>query len=76
MSHLLVFPLFRKGNAVRFFHFVFFVSGSVSFAFFFWGGGGGSLFEILFWGVGLGLVFFGGFLPMFLFYVLTVRSRN
>ena len=29
-----VFPLLERGNAVRFFHFVFFVSGSVSFVVF------------------------------------------
>ena len=66
-----------------FFHFVFFVSGSVSFAaffavFLFLG----SLFEkiigseLLLLGVGVGLVFFGRFLPMFLLYFLAVRSRN
>ena len=29
-----------------------------------------------FWVVGVGLVFFGGFLPMFLLYFLAVRSRK
>ena len=32
--------------------------------------------ELLFLGVGVGLVFLGGVLPMFLLYVLAVRSRN
>ena len=42
----------------------------------------GSLFEkifgseLLFLGGGVGLVFFGGFLPMFLLYFLAVRSRK
>ena len=32
--------------------------------------------ELLFLGVGVGLVFFDGFLPMFLLYVLAGRSRK
>ena len=42
----------------------------------------GSLFEkifgseLLFLGVGVGLVFVGGFLPMFLLHFLAVRSRS
>ena len=62
-----------------FFPFVFFVSGPASFAFFFAALLFlGSLFEkisgvivgskLLFLGVGFGLVFFGGFLPLFLFF--------
>ena len=80
---LQVFPLLEGGNAVRFFHFVFFVSGSASFVVFFtvllfl-----GSLFEnffgseLLFYGVGVGLVCFGAVLPMLLLYYSFFRSRN
>ena len=65
----------RGGNAVRFFHFVFFVSGSVSFVVFcrssplrvvFFEKFSGANF--CFWGGCVGLVFFGGFLLMFLLY--------
>ena len=75
-------PLFERGNAVRFFHFVFFVSGSVSFVVFFVLLFLGSLFEkffgseLLFYGVGVGRVVFGAVLPMFLLYYLVSRSRN
>ena len=78
-----VFPLLEGGNAVRFFHFLFFVAGSVSFVDFF----AvllflGSLFEkifgseLLFLGVGVGRVFFGAVLPMFFLYCLVFRSRK
>ena len=81
--YLVGFPLLEGGNAVRFFHFVFFVSGPVSFVVFFtvllfl-----GSLFEkifgseLLFLGVGVGRVFFGAVLPMYLLYCLVFRSRK
>ena len=60
----------------------FFVSGLVSFAVFAVPLFLGSLFEkisganFVFGLSVLGLLFFGGFLPMFLLYVLVVRSRN
>ena len=72
-----------RGKCCAFFSFCVFVSGSASFTVFF----AvllflGSLFEkifgseLLFLGVVVGLVFFGGFLPMFLLYVLAGRSRK
>ena len=70
------------GNAVRFFHFVFFVSGSASFVVFSVLLFLGSLFEkifgseLLFLCVGVGRVFFGVVLPMFLLYYSFFRSRN
>ena len=66
------FPLLEGGNAARFFHFVFLVSGPVSFAVFCRSSRLRVVFEknfgseLLFSGLGVGLVFFGGFLPMFL----------
>ena len=66
-----------------FFIFVFFVSGPVSFVFFlsFFSSKGRFLKKFsganfCFWVVGLALVFFGGFLLMFLLYFLAFRSRN
>ena len=55
-----------------FFHFVFFVSGSVSLSLF------GEIFgsELLFLCVGVGRVFFGAVLPMLLLYYSFFRSRN
>ena len=71
------------GNAVRFFHFVFFcVWFGVSCRFFavllFLGSLSEKTFgsELLFLVVGVVLVFFGGFLPMFSLYVLAVCSRT
>ena len=79
-----LFP--QGGNAVRFFLFVFFVSGPVSFAVFyrssllrgaFWKIFGS---ELLFLGGCVGLVFFGGFLLLFLLHFWrfapeTVRKK-
>ena len=72
-SECLTFPLFEGGNAVRFFSFcVFCVWFGVFCRFFAVLLFLGSLFEnnfgseLLFLGVGVGLVLFGGFLPMFL----------
>ena len=77
-----VFPLFEGGNAVRFFILFFCVWSGVFCLFFAVLLFLGSLFEkifgseLLFLGGGAGLVFFGGFLPMFLLYFLAVRSRK
>ena len=66
-------PLLEGGNAVRFFLFVFFVSGSASFVVFYRSSllrvVVGKIFgrELLFYGVGVGLVCFGAVLPMFCF---------
>ena len=77
------FPLLEGGNAVRFFHFVFFVSGSGVFCRFFCvllflGSFFEKIFgsELLFLGVGVGRVFFGAVLPMFLLYFCFFRSRK
>ena len=66
-----------------FFFLFFLVSGPVSFAVFFvvplfLGSLFGKIFgsELLFLGGCVGLVFFGGFLLMFLLYFLAFRSRN
>ena len=70
------------GNAVRFFLFVFFVSGSVSSVVFSVLLVLGSLFgkifgsELLFLSVVVGLVFFDCVLPRLLFYYLVFRSRK
>ena len=78
-----VFPLLEGGNAVLFFHFVFFFCGwfGVFCRFFTVRLFLGSLFEkfgseLLFLGVGVGPVFFGAVLPMFLLYCLVFRSRK
>ena len=75
--------LLEGGNAVRFFHFAFFVSGPVSFVVFFTvllflGPLFEKIFgsELLFSGVGVGCVFFRAVLPMFLLYFLVFRSRQ
>ena len=78
----LIFLLPQGGNAVRFFLFVFFLSGPVSFVVFcrssplrvVFGKIFGS--ELLFLGGCVGLVFFGRFLLLFLLYFLAFRSRN
>ena len=83
MQMLFVLPLLEGGNAVRFFHFVFFVSGSASLVVFF----AvllflGSLFEkfsganFCFWVSWLVLCFSIAVLPRFLFYNLVFRSRK
>ena len=67
------FPLLEGGNAVRFCHFAFFVSGAVFFVVFAVLLFLGSLFEkifgseLLFLGIGVGCVYSGAVLPMFLF---------
>ena len=69
-----VFPLLEGGNAVRFFILCFLCLVRRLLPFFAVLLFLGSLFEkifgseLLFLGVGVGLVFFGGFLPMFLLY--------
>ena len=81
--HRFFFPLLEGGNAVRFFHFVFFfVWFGVFFRFLpFFSSQGRFLkkifgSELLFLGGLVGLVFFGGVLPMFLLHFLAVRFRK
>ena len=78
-----VFPRFRRGKCCPFFSFCFLCVWSGVFCRFFAALLFlGSLFEkffgseLLFLGGGAGLVFFGGFLPMFLLYFRAVRSRK
>ena len=81
--HRPLVPVLERGNAVRFFRFVFFWVWFGVFCRFFCRS---SLLrvvvrkifgsELLFLGVGVGLVCFGAVLPMFLLYFCFRRSRN
>ena len=79
---LSLFPLLERGNAVRFFHFVFSCLARRLLSLFSVLLFSGSLFEkifgseLLFLGIGVGRVYFGAVLPMFLLYYLVFRSRK